>query len=109
MKIEEAINNLGDGHTFWKVSYAKKILKTLGLGELPKYLIEHYESQAKANPDNHYKGLFLKEDKPTSGVSALPLSDYVVQKLGLEVRGYLGRGFQARANAEAIAKKYKVK
>ena len=109
MKIKEAINDLGDGHTFWKVSHAKKILKTLELGELPKYLIEHYESQKEANPDSYYKGLFLKEDKPTSGVSALPLSDYIVQKLGLKVRGYLGRGFQAQANAEAIAKKYKIK
>lgn len=103
MTKEEAIKCLADGHTEWTVGYAQEICAALGL-ELPDNLIDHFEGQADANPTNHPKGLFLNEDEPCSGVYSLALSDYVLKILGLKVQGYIGRGFQAQANAEAIKK-----
>ena len=103
MTQQEAVSYIADGHTWWKVEFAEQVCKAFGF-ELPKGMIETYKSQHEANPTNHFKGLFLSKDIkfPVSGVSSLPLSNYIVRKLGLEVREFLGRGFQAQANAEAV-------
>ena len=108
MTKKEALSILSYGHAFLAVSTAEEALKILDLGGLPERLIRHYEGQADANPDNSPKGLFLNEDKPIDGVNSLALSDYAVSKLGLRVEQYIGRGFQAQANAEAIGKKLKL-
>ena len=83
---KEAVGILRDRHTFWKVETAKEVCEVLGV-KFDTRLINHYKGQADANPDNHPKGLFLREDKPCDGVFALALSDYVtkeiVGKLGL--------------------------
>ena len=103
MTKREAIECLGDGHSFWNVEHAKGICEVLGL-KLPDNLIKHYEGQQDANPDNNPKGLWLNEDKPIDGVPSLPLSNWVKGQYKLEVEEYFGRGSQARANAAAVAK-----
>jgi hypothetical protein len=108
MDKKEAIGKLSNGHAFWYVSTAEEICKALGL-TLPKGLIEHYKGQKDANPTNHPKGLWLNEDKPCSGVSGLPLSDWVIGQFNLDVESYGGRGFQAQANSEALGKHFKIK
>ena len=108
MTKEKAINFLASGHSFWYISHAEKICKVLGL-KLPKNLIDHYSGQAEANPTGHPKGLWLEKDEPCSGVNSLSLSDWVVRQLNLEVQGYIGRGFQAQANSEALVKHFKIK
>ena len=103
MTKKEATNCLSNGHAFWKVNHAKKICKTLGL-KLPESLIEHYQGQADANPDNHPKGLWLNEDKAVSGVTGFILSNWIATQFKLKVPSFHGRGSQAGANSEAIAK-----
>ena len=102
MNKKKAMGYLADGHTFWTVEGAREVCKAVGLEFLDE-LIEHYDGQKDANPDGHPKGLWLNEDKPVDGVSALSLSDWVADQFGLKVDSYFGRGTQARANAKAIA------
>jgi ornithine cyclodeaminase/alanine dehydrogenase-like protein (mu-crystallin family) len=47
------------------------------------------------------------EDEGSEGVYTLALSGYVAKQLGVEkdARQCIGRGFQARAYAEVVAKK----
>ena len=102
--LNQAINMLGDGHSWLKVEYAEEVCKAFGL-KLPKRLIQTYHSQKEANPTNHYKGLTIHTDKwPVSGVASLSLSDYVAEELLGEVPAaeFIGRGFGAQANASAI-------
>jgi len=103
MTKEEAIEYLADGHSEWTVECAREICAAFGL-ELPADLIDRWEGQADVNPAGHPKGLWLDKDEPGEGVYSLVLSDYIVKALGLEVMGYIGRGFQAQANARAIRK-----
>jgi hypothetical protein len=101
MTREEAISCLADGHSLWTVETAKEICEAIDV-PFDNKLISHYEGQKDANPHNDPKGLWLHADKPLDGVNALYLSDYVTDYLKLEVQSYIGRGFQAQANAEAI-------
>lgn len=112
MELTTAIHHLADGHSLWKVDYAKEICAAFGL-ELPKGLIVHYENQKDANPNNEPKGLWLNDpDKAIDGVNSLALSDYITEKV-LKTKyppssEYLGRGFGAQANAGAVAKKLNI-
>lgn len=103
LSLTEAIEAIADGHTFWSVGFAKEVCRVFGL-RLPKKLIQHYEGQADANPNNESKGLWLLEDGPTDGVYSLDLSYYVAQALGLGEPGAFlhGRGSQAQWNAKAV-------
>ncbi|GEM_PF-1835547 len=109
MTLEEAIDSLSDGHSWWKLEYAKEICGQFGL-ELPDRLVQTYKSQKEANPDNHYKGLFFVEGTkfPVSGVTSLGLSDYITEAVLGETpsSNFIGRGFGAQANAEAIRKHF---
>lgn len=114
MTKRKAVNVVADGHTFWKVKFAKEVCGVFGL-EFPKRLVATYKSQKQANPDNHYKGLFFNEGTkfPVSGVNSARLSDYIACKvLGVKIPpagGFLGRGFGAQANARAVSKKLGIK
>lgn len=102
--LNEAINALSSGHNWWKVEYAQEVCKAFSL-ELPEKLIETYHSQKEANPTNHFKGLFIQTDKwPVSGVSGEHLSDFVTREIlgHTPSSGFLGRGFGAQANAQAV-------
>ncbi len=103
MTIKEALNWIGDGHTLMSVSGAKQVCKVLGVPWADR-LISSYANQKEANPDNEPKGLWLHEDKPTTGVYTLRLSDYVVDALKVDSKAgnFIGRGSQARANMEAV-------
>lgn len=101
MTKQDALEWVADGHSFLKLETAKDICKALNV-PFSERLIVHYEGQHDANPTNEYKGLWLNEDKPVDGVNSLPLSNYIVDKMGLKVESYCGRGFQAQANAGAV-------
>ena len=106
----QAIALIADGHTFWRVGGAKKICKAFDL-KLPEWAVSHYKGQKDANPTNHFKGLFLKEDKPCSGVNALTLSNYITERLcgKNEMGNFLGRGFVAQANCKLVSEKLGIK
>jgi hypothetical protein len=107
MTIKEAIEYLSEGHTEWTVEEAKKICQAFKF-ELPNGLIDHWKNQKEANPTNDPKGLFLAKDEAGTGVSSFRLSNWITDKLNLKVEFYYGRGSQARANGEAIAKHFSI-
>lgn len=100
MTKAEAIDALTDGHTIYDLGYVKDICKTLGV-EVPKKLVKKFYS----DPPGTFKGLTMKvEGSP--GVYSLELSRYVAWKLGVDEKAgeYHGRGSQARAYADEVAK-----
>jgi len=106
MTRDEAIDCLSDGHTLWKVEFAKEVCEALGV-EFSDKLIRHYKNQKDANPTNSPKGLWLADpDKAIDGVNSLNLSDYVtckILKCDLPPSSqFIGRGFGAQANAGAV-------
>ena len=106
MQINEAINVISDGHTIWRIAYAKRVCKALGVPFNEAELVETFHSEAD------YKGAHMKEGCEGSlGVYSLTLSQYVAEQLGVagQAIGYLGRGFQAREYARLVAEKLKVK
>ena len=94
---------LADGHTFWTIEFAKKLCDFFEV-RWQDALVTHYKGQQDANPDGHYKGMWLAEDKPTDGVHALRLSYYIASELGVNTRKNpkTGRGFQAQWNARKV-------
>lgn len=105
MQIKEAINALQSGHTIWKVGYAKRVCKALGVPFNEKELVERFHSDW--SPDN-YKGLRMNDGYEGSlGVYSLNLSYYVAKQLKVdkEARGFIGRGSQAREYARVVAEK----
>jgi len=97
LTIDEAISEVfADGHTIWKVEYAKAACEAVGV-KFPTRLARKFES----DPAGTFKGLTMKEEN-SEGVDSLHLSDYVVEQLKLKVGSFGGRGFQAQANARAI-------
>ena len=105
MQIKEAINALNDGHTIWKVGYAKRVCKALGVPFNEKALVESFHSDW--TPDN-FKGLRMTDGYEGSlGVYSLNLSHYVAEQLGVDqkAQGFIGRGSQAREYARVVAEK----
>ncbi|MCK5019122.1 MAG: hypothetical protein KAS32_18825 [Candidatus Peribacteraceae bacterium] len=106
MTKDVVLKAIGDAYSFWTVKTAKNICKALGI-EFNNSLIRKYTGQKDANPDNHPKGLWLKEDKPVRGVAGLSLSYYITEKMGADkgLPQYHGRGRTARTNEEAVRAK----
>ena len=105
MTQQEAFKYISDGHTLWTVECAKEVCKAFGV-PFEENLVAHYKGQKDANPNNDYKGLWLKEDKPTDGVNSLALSNYIAVKIlntqSIPSGEFYGRGSGARANAESV-------
>ena len=105
MEKDRAISKLSDGHTIWKVGVAKEICVALGVPFDEKRLVRKWESTFS---EKNYKGLQMREGlENTEGVCSLTLSECVARHFGVDKKAgsYIGRGFQAQAYAEAVAKK----
>ena len=103
MTQKEAIEYLSDGHTIWTVKCAKEICESINV-PFDQKLVRKF----KSDPPGTLKGLTMNEGQEnSSGVDALTLSAYVASKLDVEKEAgdYFGRGKQARAYAEVVAKK----
>ena len=103
MELKEALEILADGHTIISVKKAKKVCQTVGVP-----FREHIIRKFKSDLPGTFKGLTMKPGyENTDGVYTLTLSHYVAQVLGVEEKAgnFIGRGFQAQAYAEEIAKK----
>jgi len=99
MPLDQATILLSDGHSVVSPETAYRICKAVGV-EYPKSLECHGFS------DFQFKGLSMEEDSEGKLiVDCLNLSEYIVGKLGIEVRCYFGRGSQANANAQAVKSK----
>ena len=95
MRITEALNALEHGHTIWKVAYAKRVCKALGI-PFSEELVETYYSG---------NGLYIKpEAEGTKGVDGLALSQYAAEHFHLDAkaRKYIGQGSQAREYARLV-------
>ena len=102
MQINEAINALEDGHTIWKVGYAKRVCKALGVPFNDEELVQKFYSEA------HWKGAhMLPGNEGSLGVYSLNLSEYVAKQLGVSEKAqrFFGRGSQAREYARLIKEK----
>lgn len=95
MEQSEALVYLADGHTIWTPELADLVCDAFKVERIKP-------SRFKSDPPGTHKGLTMTEED-SLGVSASHLSAHIVSELGLEVRSYIGRGFQAQANARAIA------
>lgn len=95
MEQKEALHYLADGHTIWTVELADLVCEAFGVKKIEP-------RRFSSDPPGTHKGLTMKEEN-SLGVSSLELSRHVTSELGLEVRSFIGRGFQAQANARAIA------
>ena len=99
MQITEAINALENGHTIWKVGYAKRVCKALGVPFFDKELVERFYSES------HWKGAHMREGCEGSlGVYSLTLSHYVSKYFGViqKAEAFHGRGSQAREYARVV-------
>ena len=102
MQINEALNALNNGHSIWKVGYARRICKALNIPFMERELVQRFCSDW--TPEN-YKGLTMKEEHEGSlGVDSGDLSYYAARQFGIANRAEskLGRGSQARAYAKVV-------
>jgi len=94
-----AMVNEGDGHSiFDPQAYAD--------AGMPEELLAHFCEVHKS--DGTHKGSIFDSNgrvlRSLDGVYGLRVSSALVSSLDLEAGNYMGRGFQARANHEAILK-----
>lgn len=102
MQINEALNALNDGHSIWKVGYARRVCKALRIPFMERGLVQRFRSDW--SPEN-YKGLRMKDDYEGSlGVDSGDLSYYVAKQFGVadKAESKIGRGSQARAYATVV-------
>lgn len=104
MELKEALENLSSGHRIITPEAAEEVCKAVGVPFAREVLVKRWRSDPPGTP----KGLTMAPGMERSeGVYTLRLSQYVAERLGVDhLAGYLrGRGFQARAYAEQVAKK----
>ncbi len=103
LTVCDAVELLGDGHSVYLVAVARRICQVVGVA-FEESLVFSWQSRQDAF--ERY-GFFAHVDGPGSGVNALALSYHVACRLGLGAPGkvFTGRGYQARANAEAVREK----
>jgi len=102
MQINEALNALNNGHTIWKVGYAKRVCEALRIPFMERELVQRFHSNW--SPEN-YKGLTMRaEHEGSLGVDGGDLSFYVAKQFGVADRAAdkIGRGSQARAHATVV-------
>lgn len=94
-KQKEVLQTLrGHTHTFWTTKAAVEFCEPFGVEWTPRV----YQ-----NEPNNPKGLHLDNGaKEAEGAGTPDITGTIAAKLGLHPRGCLGRGFQVRADCEAI-------
>ena len=102
MLIRDAIERL-DGHTIMTVKSAKDICQLLDIPFDDKLVMSWKDRQDAWDT----YGFVATEQGPGSGVDGLDLSYYIAEQLGLgrPGSGFTGKGFQSRANQQAIRQK----
>jgi hypothetical protein len=100
MDRREALDCLEDGHSVLSEETAREVCEVLGVS-FPEDEVMQWAGQADAY--RRY-GFVPFEDEPGAGMGNLELSYHVARALGLGAPGsaYGGKGFQARANVQAI-------
>jgi hypothetical protein len=100
LTVRDAVELLEDGHSVYGVELAQRICQVVGV-TFEESLVFSWQSQQNALEQY---GFFAREEGPGQGVNSLDLSYHVTRSLGLGAPGtrFTGRGYQARANAEAV-------
>src|SRR5579859_4079400 len=100
--LKDALEVLANGHGVISEESARALCAVVGV-PFPEEEVFVWESRGDAS--ERY-GFYPFEEGPGHGVNTLDLSYHVARALGLGAPGvaYSGRGYQARANAQAIAK-----
>ena len=97
MTRNEAIENLGEGHTIWSPRFAERICEALGI-PFREHLVEAWNSEGG-------KGATMKpEHEGGTGVSGGVLAQYAAEELGVRAQAtnLRGRGSQAREYARVV-------
>ena len=102
MELTDALEVLANGHGVISEEAGRALCEVVGV-PFPEKKV--FAWQGRRDAAEKY-GFYPYEDGPGRGVNTLDLSYHVAQALGLGAPGvaYSGRGYQARANAAAIAK-----
>ncbi len=100
--VEDALEILADGHIIISVEQAERICSVLHTS-FDLLLTMTWESAEQAQQKYRF---FTRRDGAGTGVDVLDLSYSVAKRLGLGAPGsaFTGKGFQAQANSEAIAR-----
>ena len=104
MDVERALDLLSDGHTILPPECAEEVCQAVGVPFERDVLVQRWHSDPPGIP----LGLTMNpEHEGSEGVFSLTLSRHVAEKLAdaEEAGSFHGRGFQARAYAEAIGRK----
>lgn len=98
MQIREALNVISDGHTIWKVSYAKRVCEALGV-PFDEKLVKTFHSENDIMGNHMLPGY-----EGSKAVYSLDLSEYVALRLGVknQAESKIGRGSQAREYARVV-------
>ncbi len=102
MQINEALNALNDGHSIWKVGYARRVCEALHIPFMERELVQRFHSDWSLG---NYKGLAMKDGHEGSlGIDSGDLSYYAAKQFGVADRAEqkIGRGSQARAYAKVV-------
>lgn len=96
MDVNTALGYIADGHAVYSEEAGKEVMEAFGLQWRPKYA-----SVMFSDPPGTFKGLVM-EKEGERGITALSLGSIILRELNLKAESKMGRGFQGRANAEAI-------
>lgn len=75
MQIKEALNALNDGHTIWKVGFARRVCKAFDLPFNEDELVQQFYTR-----DGYLMG---EGNEGALGVDSCYLSQYVADQLGV--------------------------
>ena len=103
MEVTDVLEVLADGHVVLTEEAARQVCQVMGVS-FPERSVMRW----KDRDDAMRRYAFMPyEDTPGAGVGSLELSYHLAEELGVGTPGsaFVGKGFQARANAQAIARK----
>lgn len=100
MEVIEALECLADGHAVLSEETARQVCEAFQV-PFPERRVIRWRDAGEAL---YRYGFLPYEDGAGSGVTSLGLSYDVAAALGIDApgKGYIGKGSQARANAQAI-------
>ncbi len=103
MEMSEVLEVLADGHVVLTEESARQMCEVMGVS-FPERSVMRWTGRDDAM---HRYGFMPYEDAPGTGVGSLELSYHVAKVFGLGTPGggFIGKGSQAQANVQAIARK----
>lgn len=110
MTREDALEIIAEGKSIITINYAREVCRALNVPPIDESKTMVWKSAKDAR---ERFGIFPNQEGPGGGVSVLDISYHVLKQLDFPQpypgASYTGQGFQARANAKAIAAHFGIK